>query len=93
MSSADRAQVAGLHEALPDKGGAKQIEASEALRTAPIKAIIPPPEGHQLMMDVRGDLAGILAIATQQEPLKFGLRGLQFELGAGTGFEPVTFRL
>jgi site-specific DNA recombinase len=58
-----------------------------------VKEIILPPDDGALAIDVRGDLAGILAIFTKRNPPAARTRGSQFKMGAGTGFEPVTFRL
>ncbi|QUD90691.1 recombinase zinc beta ribbon domain-containing protein [Phenylobacterium montanum] len=95
MAGVYRTQVAELYEALQGEAETKQLEATEALR-ALIQEIILTPEGDQLTIDVRGDLAGILAISTKQKPFGRGPKGSaksQVEMGAGTGFEPVTFRL
>ena len=51
----------------------------------------------KLEIELRGELAGILSLcadAKQQKPAQSGTeRALQVVLVAGTGFEPVTFRL
>jgi hypothetical protein len=57
----------------------------------------PRPDGQAeggLRIDLEGELAGILALATEHKGVGGGtdLRG-QAKLVAGTGFEPVTFRL
>ena len=54
-----------------------------------------------LVVDVEGDLAGILTAASgnktqgqnAKNPAKGRVGETQFEVVAGTGFEPVTFRL
>ena len=64
-----------------------------------VSEIVLTPEGGALQIDVRGDLAGILTIAAagkQKNPPHAGAGsggGSQVKMVAGTGFEPVTFRL
>jgi site-specific DNA recombinase len=58
-----------------------------------VKEIIPTPEDGELQIDVRGDLAGILSVSLKRNRPAGGAGRLQVELVAGTGFEPVTFRL
>ena len=111
MASHYRRQVEQLHSALVDGDETNQIEAKEILRSL-IDAIILTPDGDgALTIDVRGDLAGILAIASTAKGQKARFGGAnaksrpgdgaafgsdlasQVEMVAGTGFEPVTFRL
>ena len=95
MAGAYRAEVEKLHEALNSPEDLDQRNAADAIRTL-IEAIVLTPEEGQLMIDVRGDLAGILAISTKQKPFGRDPKGSvasQVSMGAGTGFEPVTFRL
>jgi hypothetical protein len=60
-----------------------RLEAASVMRT-PIKDIALTPEGDQLKIDVRGDLAGILAISTNAKgrPERDGLLS-QVEMVAG----------
>ena len=52
------------------------------------------PENGRLEIELQGDLAGILALASDSKKPASGEAGLvQVTLVAGTGFEPVTFRL
>jgi site-specific DNA recombinase len=52
------------------------------------------PENGRLEIELVGELAGILALAADsKKPVTEGRDGLQATLVAGTGFEPVTFRL
>ena len=51
------------------------------------------PESGALRIELAGDLAGILALADSKKPAAEDRGGLQATLVAGTGFEPVTFRL
>jgi site-specific DNA recombinase len=46
-----------------------------------------------LQIDVRGDPAGILAISLKSKTPTARAGVSQVEMVAGTGFEPVTFRL
>ena len=95
MAGAYRAEIEKLHEALTGGADPEQRQAQEAIR-ALIEAIVLTPGGDQLQIDVRGDLAGILAISNRQKPFRQGPKGFaksQVEMGAGTGFDPVTFRL
>ena len=79
--------------ALQADGEGQRLAATEALR-ALIDTIVLTPEDGELKVDVCGDLAGILRIATNAKtPVAFASGVSQVELVAGTGFEPVTFRL
>ena len=52
------------------------------------------PEGGGLRVDLRGALAGILALAADgKNPAAVGDGLEQIKLVAGIGFEPMTFRL
>ena len=52
------------------------------------------PENGRLEIELLGDLAEILALgADGKKPATVSRDGLQVTLVAGTGFEPVTFRL
>jgi site-specific DNA recombinase len=73
---------------------------------AMIDQIILTPDNRVLLIDVRGDLAGILNISLERKkPAKkaasllvgtsgfSNLRQSKVEVVAGVGFEPTTFRL
>ena len=103
MAGVYREQVAALHEALEDESDTTRLQAGEILRSL-IKEIVLTPEGGELKIELRGDLAGILAIAVrdpgakQQNGRPGGAAVLsdavsQFEMVAGAGFEPAAFRL
>ncbi len=93
MASFYRAQVDALHEALGSDAETARLEAASVMRTL-IKDIVLAPEGDQLKIDVRGDLAGILTIALDRKrPSETDGRAEQVKLVAGRGFEPLTFRL
>ena len=86
-----RQRVEHLHEELnrPEL----RAEAAEALR-ALIDEVRLIPERGELAIEIRGDLAGILALsADRKKPITADRDGLQATLVAGVGFEPTTFRL
>ena len=86
-----RERVERLHEELnrPEL----RAEAAEVLRGL-IEEIRLIPENGRLEVELCGALAGILALAADsKKPAAEGRGGLQATLVAGTGFEPVTFRL
>ena len=100
-----RAQLDNLYQALEHDDENKRFEAAEVIRSL-IEAILLVPEGGELKIDVRGDLAGILAIAVERKKpaSRAGSkrsvtsgdlisRQSQVSLVAGVGFEPTTFRL
>lgn len=78
-----RERVGAPHETLEDDTEATRLKAGEILRSL-VKAIILAPEVGELKIDVRGDLAGVLAICLQNEnPSHWGW-GFQVEMVAGT---------
>ena len=81
-----REQVEQLNAAFKDE--ALKAEAFERLR-ALIEAVVLTPED--------GELASMLSLCagveTQKAPAGVPLEALQMKMVAGTGFEPVTFRL
>ena len=87
-----RRKVADLHRAL--NAAETRAEAAEALRGL-IDEIVLVPEGGSLQLELRGDLAAILALAmdAQEPPRVGGLLPESITLVAGVGFEPTTFRL
>jgi site-specific DNA recombinase len=60
-------QVTALHSALGDGEEADRVEAAERLRSLVSKIVLTPEDGR-LVIDVHGDLAGILAIAHGKAP-------------------------
>jgi site-specific DNA recombinase len=58
-----------------------------------IQAIRLAPENGELMIELVGELAGILALTNEKSPRPLGPRGRQVTLVAGAGFEPAAFRL
>ena len=69
-------------------------EAFEAIRSL-IDQIILSPEESKLRVDLHGEIAAILTLAQAGKNPARGLadRAEQLVMVAGTGFEPVTFRL
>ncbi|WMT76430.1 recombinase family protein [Bradyrhizobium sp. Ash2021] len=92
MATFYRAQVSALHEALQADTEATRLKAGEVLRSL-VKEIVLTPEAGELKIDVRGDLAGILAVSLKTKTPATGAEVSQFEMVAGIGFEPMTFRL
>ncbi|CUJ81278.1 hypothetical protein PH7735_00001 [Shimia thalassica] len=94
MSSLYHAKVSNLADAL--NASDLRNEAAEALRALIDKVVLTPTEeGYDI--DLQGDLAGILGLATEPKA-KTAEAGvaeavLQLSLVAGVGFEPTTFRL
>ena len=87
-----RAQVETLQDALDGDDGSN---AREMLRNL-IETVVLHPEPGGLRVEVRGDLSAILRLGTG--PAGRNLeeaerQAMQIKLVAGTGFEPVTFRL
>ncbi|MFW2830993.1 recombinase family protein [Sphingomonas sp. ID0503] len=89
-----REKVAKLTKAFEDE--ALKAEAFERIR-ALIDAVVLTPEDGELKIDLRGELASMLELCACPEmrtaPTNISERALQIKLVAGTGFEPVTFRL
>ena len=98
LAAVYRERIACLSQA--PGGWDTRDEAAEVVRSL-VSAIELVPEGGGLAVVPRGDLAAMLVFAAHKKTpgapsLEAGpVRGLlsQKSLGAGTGFEPVTFRL
>lgn len=87
-----RDQVANLAAAIGGAGVAA-AEARQLVRGMITAIVAVPRDGETgLHLDVQGRLASILAIGTKKGPLPGGAT-LTLSMVAGTGFEPVTFRL
>jgi site-specific DNA recombinase len=85
-------QVDELYAALQEESEARRMVAVDVLRSL-IREIILTPEDGALQIDVRGDLAGILAVSLKSKRPAGGAGRSQFEMVAGAGFEPAAFRL
>ena len=80
-----------LETLLTDDGA--EAEAVQLVRSL-VEEITLTPEAGELRVDLKGDLAAILAIASNKKPAGESPDGLaQVKLVAGVGFEPTTFRL
>ena len=66
-------------------------EAGEIIRGL-IDEILLVPDGDELRIHLKGELAEMLALSTNKKPSAKGA-GLKTTLVAGVGFEPTTFRL
>ena len=87
-----RRSVADLSEALA--GDMAEVQAArEALRGL-VAAVIASPsqQGRGVALEVRGQFAAMVAIANDTSAPR-GANGCMITVVAGTGFEPVTFRL
>lgn len=90
MAGVYREQIIRLHEALNSELETQRQEAAEIVRSL-IEAIILTPSDDGMRIDVRGDLAGILTIASEtQKSANAGMRSRfdprsQFEMVAGAG--------
>ncbi|WP_342729055.1 recombinase family protein [Bradyrhizobium sp. B097] len=87
-----RVQVNELYAALQGDSEEKRMTAADLTRSL-VKEIILTPGDGELRIDVRGDLAGILAISLKSKRPAGGAGRSQVEMVAGIGFEPMTFRL
>ena len=98
MANRYREEVENLKEALNRKNA--RAEASEHLRGLIGKIVLTPEPGRKdLRIDLHGDLAGILQIASQKQARPGKTQDLcasgpnKIALVAGAGFEPATFGL
>lgn len=92
MATHYRVQIEELYEALQEDSEAKRMAAADIVRSL-VKEIILTPEEDELQIDVRGDLAGILAVSLKTKTPAARTGVSQVEMVAGIGFEPMTFRL
>ena len=83
MANFYRQQVDTLREALQSDVEGARLEAAAALR-ALIKDIVLTPEGGEVRIDVRGDLAGILKIALGKQRPRVDVGSEQAKLVAGS---------
>jgi len=92
MATFYREQVSALYKTLQDDTEATRLRAGEVLRSL-VKEIILTSQAGELRIDVRGDLAEILAISLKTKTPATGTGVSQVEMVAGIGFEPMTYRL
>ena len=87
-----RGKVEGLLQAFQAEGA--RSEAQEIIRSL-IDPVVMTPKDGELHAEVKGDLATMLVLAseTKKTPKADASEVQQVKLVAGTGFEPVTFRL
>ena len=86
-----REKVAGLAKALNDPG--TSVRAAEVIRSL-LSEIRLIPEGETLIIELVGELAGLLSLQDVEQAKTRGVSsGRSIEMVAGVGFEPTTFRL
>ncbi len=95
MSDVYKNSVMNLRQALSTQDG--QTEAADLLRSLIDRIVVHPPQtdGSDVLIDIEGDLAGILSVCDKSKKTA-GLSPndlVQIKLVAGVGFEPTTFRL
>ncbi|ASV84823.1 recombinase zinc beta ribbon domain protein [Ochrobactrum quorumnocens] len=83
MADHYRVQVEDLYEALQEDAEAKRMTAADIFRSL-VKEIILTPGEDELQIDVRGDLAGILAISLNTKKPATRAGSSQIDLVAGT---------
>ena len=88
-----RAQVARLADIL--NAERNRAEAADLLRSLIDRIVLTPTAEGKLEIDLKGDLAGILTLATNRNrPLEASDPSVQqVKVVAGAGFEPAMFRL
>ena len=94
MAERYQQEVASLRESLNNPDG--RSEAADLIRTLIERIELTPKEySKELAIDLYGDLAGILSIASDRDKplIANGLSHQQDKLVAGAGFEPTTFGL
>jgi site-specific DNA recombinase len=91
LALVDRQKVERLGGALHDAQHGR--EAFELVRSLISEVRLVPADGT-LLLELEGDLAGIVAISESAKPgQEPGAKALQIKMVAGVGFEPTTFRL
>jgi site-specific DNA recombinase len=78
-----RVQVDELYAVLQEDSEAKRMVAADVIRSL-VHEIILTPENGALQIDVRGDLAGILAVSLKSKRPAGGADRSQVEMVAGT---------
>ena len=92
LASIYRARIENLETALRDPHHDR--EAFDVVRGL-VEEVRITPAGGEITIELRGELAGILAVAetAQKGPSSHQEKALQIKMVAGVGFEPTTFRL
>ena len=95
MSDVYKNSVMNLRQALSTQDG--QTDATGLVRSLIDRIVVHPPQtdGSDVLIDIEGDLAGILSVCDKSKKAA-GLSPndlVQIKLVAGVGFEPTTFRL
>jgi site-specific DNA recombinase len=84
-------KIAGIREALNDS--AVRSEAAETIRSLITRVTI-DVEAGEVVADIEASASSLIDFAQNAEnPLRRGVGGCSVAVVAGTGFEPVTFRL
>ena len=92
MAQRYRKQVSALVAALNEDG--HRQEATEIIRGLIERITLMPADDGGLTIDLEGDLAGILRLASDSKKPAADAGGLsEMKVVAGVGFEPTTFRL
>ena len=92
MARQYRLRIQQLYETLQDDSEEKRVNAANVIRSLVVDIVLTPVQG-KLEIEVRGDLAGILAISLERKNPAAYATGSQVEMVAGAGFEPAAFRL
>jgi hypothetical protein len=93
MAAYYRRQAESLHEVLHSGPETERLKATDLLRSL-ISAIVLTPTEEELKIDVQCQHASLSPLRRMRKAPPFYGRGFRnLSLVAGTGFEPVTFRL
>ena len=87
-----RVQIEELHAALQEDSEAKRMGAADIIQSL-VKEIIVTAAEDGMKIDVRGELAGILAVSLKSKTPATRTGGSQVKVVAGARFELTTFRL
>ncbi|WP_456763990.1 hypothetical protein [Bradyrhizobium sp. USDA 4463] len=86
MAGQYRLRVQQLYASLQNNSDEQRVEAADVLRTLVQQIILTPVDG-KIQIDVRGDLAGILAISVQTKKPAGRAGSSQGKMVAGAGFD------
>ncbi len=93
MADVYRRHVANLRAGLKRDGDSAPSTATQNALRALIQRVVITPADDGVSIDLIGDLAGILRAASGKNEMPAISDGHSVKMVAGTGFEPVTFRL